>query len=102
MIKLRDWQQEASSKCLKWYSKKEDNRFVINAAPGTGKTICAISIANELMKQDLIERVIVIAPMKSVVEQWAKKYKELTGEYMQQSTKLTSDEELIFAVLGRQ
>ena len=63
MIKLRDWQQEASSKCLEWYSKKEDNRFIINAAPGTGKTICAISIADELIKQNLVERVVVIAPI---------------------------------------
>ena len=92
MIKLRDWQQEAAHKCLTWYLKKEDNRFVINAAPGTGKTICAISIAEELLKQNQVERLIVIAPMNSVVDQWAKKYKETTGKFMMQSTKLTSDE----------
>jgi len=92
MIKLRDWQQEAAHKCLQWYLKKEDNRFVINAAPGTGKTICAISIAEELLKQNQVERLIVIAPMNSVVDQWAKKYKETTGKFMMQSTKLTSDE----------
>ena len=92
MIKLRDWQQEASSKCLEWYSKKEDNRFIINAAPGTGKTICAISIADELIKQNLVERVVVIAPMNTVVDQWAKTYQGLTNRFMQQSTKLSSDE----------
>ena len=90
-IKLRDWQIEASKKCLNWYFKNNDNKFVINAAPGTGKTICSISIVNELKKQDQIDRVIVIAPLGTVVKQWADKYKELTGEWMQKTTELTED-----------
>ena len=67
-IKLRDWQKEAATKCLNWYTKNNDNKFVINAAPGTGKTICSISIINELKKQDQIDRVIVIAPLAYI---WA-------------------------------
>ena len=55
MLKLREWQKTASDKCLKWYSESGDKRFVINAAPGTGKTICAISIAEELLKQNNID-----------------------------------------------
>ncbi|MDA7733007.1 DEAD/DEAH box helicase family protein [Candidatus Pelagibacter sp.] len=90
-IKLRDWQIEASKKCLNWYFKNNDNKFVINAAPGTGKTICSISIVNELIKQDQIDRVIVIAPQSTVVKQWASKYKELTGRWMQKTTDLTED-----------
>lgn len=92
MIKLRKWQSEAVEKCLKWYSTTDDKRFVINAAPGTGKTLCSIIIADKLIKEKKIERLIVIAPMNTVVEQWAQKYKEITGRFMQQSTKLTSDE----------
>ena len=90
-IKLRDWQKEAATKCLNWYTKNNDNKFVINAAPGTGKTICSISIINELKKQDQIDRVIVIAPLGTVVKQWADKYKELTGEWMQKTTELAED-----------
>ena len=90
-IKLRDWQIEASKKCLNWYFKNNDNKFVINAAPGTGKTICSISIVNELIKQDQMDRVIVIAPQSTVVKQWASKYKELTGRWMQKTTDLTED-----------
>tara|TARA_B100000780_G_scaffold279044_1_gene255173 strand:- start:4210 stop:5922 length:1713 start_codon:yes stop_codon:yes gene_type:complete len=90
-IKLRDWQIDASKKCLNWYFKNNDNKFVINAAPGTGKTICSISIVNELIKQDQIDRVIVIAPQSTVVKQWASKYKELTGRWMQKTTDLTED-----------
>ena len=90
-IKLRDWQIEASKKCLNWYFKNNDNKFVINAAPGTGKKICSISIVNELKKQDQIDRVIVIAPQSTVVKQWASKYKELTGRWMQKTTDLTED-----------
>ena len=50
MLKLREWQKRASDKCLKWYSESGDKRFVINAAPGTGKTICAINIVQKLMR----------------------------------------------------
>ena len=92
MLKLREWQKTASDKCLKWYSESGDKRFVINAAPGTGKTICAINIVQKLMNNNEIERVIVIAPMKSVVKQWAEKYRSITGKFMQQTTKLNEDE----------
>lgn len=88
---LRDWQKEAATKCLKWYTKKKDNKFVINAAPGTGKTICSIAIVNELIQQNQIDRVIVIAPLGTVVKQWANKYKELTGRWMQRKTELSDD-----------
>ena len=101
-IELRDWQKEAATKCLKWYTQNKDNKFVINAAPGTGKTICSISIVNELIKQDQIDRVIVIAPLGTVVKQWADKYKDLTGRWMQKTQNLERIKELIFVVLGHQ
>ena len=67
-LKLRDWQEKAKLKCLNWYSNSDDNRFVINAAPGTGKTYGAIAIADDLFHKGLIERVIVIAPQDTVVK----------------------------------
>ena len=38
---------------------KKDHRFLINAAPGSGKTICASVIAKNLIKYNKIDRVIV-------------------------------------------
>ena len=88
---LRDWQKEAKNKCLQWFTESKDNRFVLNCAPGTGKTICAISIADELFNKNMIERVVVIAPQDTVVDDWADKYLEFTGRGMQRSTKLDGD-----------
>ena len=41
-INLRPWQAEAKRKCIDWYINQSENKhFLINAAPGAGKTICA-------------------------------------------------------------
>ena len=77
-LQLRDWQEKAKFKCLKWYSESKDKRFVLNCAPGTGKTFAAIAIADDLIKQNKVERVIVIAPQDSVVDKWALKLIHLT------------------------
>ena len=56
-IKLRPWQAKAIKKCLHWYTDhKKDHRFLINAAPGSGKTICASVIAEKLIAMGEIER----------------------------------------------
>jgi superfamily II DNA or RNA helicase len=88
---LRNWQKDAAKKCLKWFALNKDNKFVINAAPGTGKTICSMAIINELKKQNQIERVVVIAPLGAVVKQWARTYKKATGDWMQKTTELNED-----------
>ena len=62
-IQLRPWQSDATRKALSWLQSDEGSKhFLINAAPGAGKTICASVIAKELLKTKSIERVIVIAP----------------------------------------
>ena len=82
-IKLRKWQEEAIGKALSWYRKNEGNRrFLINAAPGSGKTICASALALEMFNLDLIDRVIVIAPRVEVVKQWAQDFQIITGRHM--------------------
>jgi superfamily II DNA or RNA helicase len=69
---LRPWQVQALAKSVNWLvEKREDKHFLINAAPGSGKTIAACSIARELFARDEIDRVIVIAPRSEVVNQWA-------------------------------
>ena len=63
-IKLRPWQAECTGKALGWFKKGLDRHFLINAAPGSGKTICASVIAKRMLDTDDIDSVIVIAPRK--------------------------------------
>ena len=40
---LREWQKAAHNKCLEWFEAAGNQKhFVINAAPGASKTICAL------------------------------------------------------------
>lgn len=87
LINLRPWQSEAVRKALAWLLEtRTDRHFLINAAPGAGKTICASVIARHLLQANEIERVIVIAPRAQVVSQWADEFKTVTGRSM---TKVT-------------
>ena len=80
MIQLREWQSAALIKALDWFSNTEgDNHFLINAAPGAGKTLASCAIAQELINRGEIERVVVIAPRKEVINQWAADFKQVTG-----------------------
>ncbi len=79
---LRRWQEEAINKALSWFEKGTDKRFLINAAPGAGKTICASVIANELFQQDKIDMVIVVAPRTEVVNQWKDEFEVVTKRKM--------------------
>jgi superfamily II DNA or RNA helicase len=82
-MKLRPWQEDAVQKALTWFvDKKEDNKFLINAAPGAGKTIAACSIAQALIERGEVERLVVIAPRAEVVQQWADDVKQVTGRTM--------------------
>ena len=56
------------------FLENNEKRFLINAAPGAGKTICASVLAKELLEKKKIERVIVIAPRNEVVKQWEEEY----------------------------
>jgi len=87
MMELRPWQKEALAKACRWLLiEKEDRHFLINAAPGAGKTVAASVIANEMFRLDSIDRVVVIAPRKEVVNQWAKEFKQVTGRHMSKVT----------------
>jgi superfamily II DNA or RNA helicase len=95
-IKLRPWQVEALNKALGWLVvDRKDRRFLINAAPGAGKTIAACGIAQELITRNEIDRVIVIAPRAEVVNQWADDYRRVTGRFM---TKVTGRDQDIEAL----
>lgn len=80
---LRPWQSEALQKSLKWLvEKRTDKHFLINAAPGSGKTIAACTIAKNLIDLGEIDRVVVIAPRIEVVKQWAKDFFTITNRFM--------------------
>ncbi len=86
-LNLRKWQSLAIKKCLSWFINNNGSKhFIINAAPGAGKTICASVIANELLAKKEIDRVVVIAPRTEVVRQWASEYQTVTGRHMSKIT----------------
>jgi superfamily II DNA or RNA helicase len=91
-MKLRHWQQSAVTQALNWLLRiREDRHFVINAAPGSGKTIAACTIANELIQLGEIDRVICIAPRGEVVSQWSDDFLRVTGRYMSKVTAADGD-----------
>ena len=91
-IMLRNWQGEALAKALNWLvEKRSDRHFLINAAPGAGKTICASVIAKRLIELDEIDRIIVIAPRAEVVKQWGEEFKFVTGRHMTKVTGADGD-----------
>jgi superfamily II DNA or RNA helicase len=91
-VKLRNWQTDALQKALKWLvDDAVDRHFVINAAPGAGKTIAACAIAEELIAHGQIDRVITIGPRAEVVNQWAGDFERVTGRPMSKVTGADGD-----------
>ncbi len=87
MLRLRPWQEDALQKSIKWLcGTRTDRHFLINAAPGAGKTVAACTIAFKLFEMNEIDRVIVIAPRTEVVNQWARDFRNVTGKYMSRVT----------------
>jgi superfamily II DNA or RNA helicase len=84
-FEMRPWQTEAIKKASNCYTNGK-KYFAINAAPGTGKTMCAIHLAKKLKAEGLIDRVILIAPRNEIVNQWMIDFKKITGKPM---TKVT-------------
>lgn len=82
-LKLRPWQAEALAKALKWLVEdRADRHFLINAAPGAGKTLASCAIAQTLIERGEIDRVVVIAPRAEVVNQWSEDFRRVTDRFM--------------------
>ena len=87
MVTLRDWQKTAFAKATEWFENGDPGKhFLINAAPGAGKTICASEIARYLLSAGKVTRVVVIAPRREVVNQWAEEFRTVTGRQMTRVT----------------
>ncbi|HOW77157.1 MAG TPA: DEAD/DEAH box helicase family protein [Candidatus Competibacteraceae bacterium] len=92
MRQLRPWQQKVLVKALHWLLEdRQDRRFLINAAPGAGKTLVSCVMAQALIERQEIDRVIVIAPRAEVVNQWADDFRRVTGRYMSKVTARDGD-----------
>lgn len=91
-LRLRNWQQDALQKALTWLVRdRKDRHFLINAAPGSGKTLASCAIAQTLIELDEIDRVIVLAPRSEVVNQWAEDFVYVTGRHMGKVTASDGD-----------
>lgn len=90
-VTLRPWQAQAIQKAEQWFLDRGNKHFLVNAAPGSGKTICASVIAKRLIDKGVVERVIVIAPRTEVVRQWGRDYCEITGRHMTKVTGADGD-----------
>lgn len=66
---LRTWQRRATE--LFYALPPGTKDFLVSATPGAGKTRFAIALANDLLGQRVIERVIVVVPTDALREQWA-------------------------------
>lgn len=87
MLKLRPWQRSAHDQAVTWLTQKQvDRHFLINAAPGAGKTLATCAIAATLFEMGEIDRVVVIAPRTEVVNQWAADFRRVTGRHMSKAT----------------
>jgi superfamily II DNA or RNA helicase len=66
--RLRGWQRAA----LDSYGSEPRRRdFLVTATPGSGKTTFALALANSLIAQRVIDRVIVVCPTDHLRTQWA-------------------------------
>jgi superfamily II DNA or RNA helicase len=91
-LKLRPWQVEALHKALGWLVEdRADRHFLINAAPGAGKTLASCAIARALIERGEVDRVVVIAPRAEVANQWADGFRWVTGRFMGKVTARDGD-----------
>lgn len=66
-MQLRQWQRRAMDA---FYAANSAN-FLVSATPGAGKTKFSIALAQDLLRQGVVERVAVVAPSDNLRDQWA-------------------------------
>lgn len=64
---LRVWQREA----FEQYRRTEPRDFLAVATPGSGKTTFALTIANDLLRRRIVDRIVVVTPTEHLKFQWA-------------------------------
>ncbi|MFC2947978.1 DEAD/DEAH box helicase family protein [Virgibacillus sediminis] len=66
-IKMRDYQREAIQN---WFAN--DSQGLLEMATGTGKTITALALANELLKRKSRLNIVIVTPFSQLSSQWMK------------------------------
>ena len=73
--RLRAWQAEALDQYFGADGPEGVGRgprdFLAAATPGAGKTTFALRLASELLRRDVVDRIIVVAPTEHLKTQWA-------------------------------
>lgn len=64
---LRPWQARE----LRRFSSSSDTNFLLEATPGAGKTVFALTVARRMLNEGMIRRVIVVCPTSHLRRQWA-------------------------------
>jgi superfamily II DNA or RNA helicase len=78
-MNLRHWQEQCINQALnKYYT--EDQHFLTLATPGAGKTLMASALANELLKNNIIDLVICFSPSTIVAQDFAESLETQVGE----------------------
>lgn len=69
-VELRSWQQEALER---YHSRNGGPRgnFLVVATPGAGKTTFALVLAQELIQQGVISKIVVVVPTAHLRRQWS-------------------------------
>jgi superfamily II DNA or RNA helicase len=68
-IQLRNWQAMAQERTVNHYG--DGNKFyLLQATPGGGKTICALSIFDEMKRRGMVTHCVILAPSTTLVIQW--------------------------------
>ncbi|MET0416643.1 MAG: DEAD/DEAH box helicase family protein [Actinoplanes sp.] len=67
VTELRQWQRRATDK----FYQLNQRDFLVSATPGAGKTKFALSLANRLLDERTVDRIVVIVPTDALRQQWA-------------------------------
>lgn len=66
-MQLRQWQRRA----VDAFYAANSSDFLVSATPGAGKTKFSLYLANDLLQQGAVDRVVVVAPSDNLRAQWA-------------------------------
>ena len=78
-MKLREWQSDCIALALLQY-QNNNSHFLALATPGSGKTIMASELANQLLKSNLIDLIICFSPSSIVSQDFSESLQLRTQE----------------------
>ncbi len=79
-ITLNDIRQELLQNCLQ-QAKQKTGTFTLTAPTGSGKTLSMLSFALQHALENNLERIILVVPYLSIIEQTAKAYRDIFVDF---------------------